>query len=81
MTMMKMCSRKCPASGPMEAPKVMVAYGCGPLARGSALTDALLLKNAHDVASTAERLQTRKIKNGPAFRARTGEENRRLRGL
>jgi hypothetical protein len=59
----------------------MVAYGCGPLARSSALTDALLLKNAHDVASTAERLQARKIKNRTAFFAHASEENRRLRGL
>jgi hypothetical protein len=74
-------SRKCPDFGPLGASK---GYGNIRLraARPRQRVDGRVgLKNAHDVASTAERLQARKILNRTAFRARTGEEDRRLRGL
>jgi hypothetical protein len=81
MTMMKMCSRKCPASGPMEASKGYGSIWMRAARPRQRVDGRVALKNAHDVASTAERLQARKIKNCTAFFAHAGEENRRLRGL
>lgn len=81
MTMMKMCSRKCPACGSLGASKGYGSIGLRAARPRQRVDGRVAFKNAHDVASTAERLQARKIKNRTAFFARTGEENYRLRGL
>lgn len=73
-------SRKYPDSGPIKAHKGYGNIGLRATRPRQRVDGRVALKNAHDVASTAERLQARKIKNRTAFHARTGEENRRLRG-
>lgn len=60
-------SRKCPDSGPLGASKGYGNIGLRAARPRQRLDGCVAFKNAHDVASTAERLQARNIRNRTAF--------------